>query len=159
MKKTVFLEPILVLVFSFLGIAEGLRLNMTREARTAPSLLGPGTYILVLGIGLLIAAIFDFLLNYRDISGTKKADLSPRREVPVSGVVVATIGIFAMYAVLIDIVGYLIPTILFLGLAFRILGVRSWKTNIVLTSAVAAGLYVIFIHYCEMIFPRGILFD
>ena len=159
MKKTVVLEAILLLVFSFLGIAEGLRLNLTREAKTAPSMLGPGTYILVLGFGLLITVIFNFLLHYRDISRTKKTDLSPRREIPVSGVVVAMIGIFAMYAILIDIVGYLIPTILFFWLAFRILGVRSWKTNIVLTSVVAASLYVVFIHYCEMIFPRGIFFD
>jgi hypothetical protein len=119
MKKTAFLEPILLLIFSFLGIAEGLRLNLTREARTAPSMLGPGTYILVLGFGLLITAIFDFLLNYRDISRTKKADLSPRGEIPVSGVVVALIGIFAMYAVLIDIVGYLIPTISYVELNIR----------------------------------------
>jgi hypothetical protein len=82
-------------------------------------MLGPGTYILVLGFGLLITAIFDFLLNYRDISRTKKADLSPRGEIPVSGVVVALIGIFAMYAVLIDIVGYLIPTISYVELNIR----------------------------------------
>jgi len=159
MKKTAILEAIPLLVFSLLGIAEGLRLTITREAKTAPSMLGPGTYILVLGFGLLITVIFNFLSNYRDISRTKKADLSQRREMPVSRVVVAMIGIFAMYAILIDIIGYVIPTVLFFLLAFRILGVRSWKTNIVLTSVVVAGLYVVFIRYCEMIFPRGIFFN
>ena len=159
MKKTAILAGIPLLIFSLLGIAEGLRLNITREAKTDPSMLGPGTYILVLGFGLLIIAISNVLSNYRDISRTKKADLSQRREIPVSGVVVVLIGIFAMYAVLIDIIGYLIPTILFFLLAFRLLGVRSWKTNIVLTSVVVAGLYVVFIRYCEMIFPRGIFFN
>ncbi len=159
MKKTAILEAIPLLVISLLGIAEGLRVNIERDSSTASSMLGPGTYILFLGFGLMIAAISNFLLNYRDISRTEKADLSQRREIPVSGVVVAMIGIFAMYAVLIDYIGYLVPTILFFLLAFRLLGVRSWKTNIVLTSFVVAGFYVVFIHYCEMIFPRGIFFD
>jgi hypothetical protein len=159
MKKTAIIEGITLLVLSLLGIVEGFRLNIVRDAHTSASMLGPGTYILVLGFGLMITAIINLFVKYREASGTGKAALDQRKEMPVKRVVVVLIGTFVLYSALIDIIGYVIPTIVFFLMAFRLLGVRSWITNIVLTSVVVAVFYGVFVHYCEMIFPHGILFD
>ncbi|HSB80095.1 MAG TPA: tripartite tricarboxylate transporter TctB family protein, partial [Candidatus Methylomirabilis sp.] len=77
----------------------------------------------------------------------------------VSPIVVKMVGAFAVYATLIDLIGYSVPTLLFLLTEFRLLGVKSWKTNIALTALVSIFFYIVFIHYCEMIFPRGTLFE
>jgi hypothetical protein len=77
----------------------------------------------------------------------------------VNPIVVKMIGAFAAYAYLIDLIGYSAPTALFLLTAFRLLDVRSWKTNFALTALVTILYYVVFIHYCEMAFPRGTLFE
>jgi putative tricarboxylic transport membrane protein len=159
MKKRAIIEGITLLVLSLLGVVEGFRLNIVRDAHTSASMLGPGTYILVLGFGLMITALVNLFLKYREASAAGKAALDERTEMPVDRVVIALIGTFALYAALIDIIGYVIPTIIFFLIAFRLLGVRSWITNIVLTSVVVAVFYGVFVHYCEMIFPHGILFE
>jgi hypothetical protein len=63
-----------------------------------------------------------------------------------------------MYALLIDVAGYLVASILFFFLAFRIVGVKSWAVNIILALMITAAYYAVFVEYCSMIFPRGLLF-
>ena len=159
MKRKIIIEGITFSVIGLIAVIEGFRLSTGKDPQGIFSLMGPGTYTIVLGFGLIITAIASVFLNYRKVSGTGKAALSQEKESPSSKVVVYMIGVFAIYAFLIDIFGYLMPTILFLLLEFRLVGVKSWKTNIVVTSAVVAVFYLVFIQYCGMIFPRGIFLN
>jgi putative tricarboxylic transport membrane protein len=159
MNRTAMIEGITLLVISLFGIFEGFNLNINRNSYTLSSMLGPGTYILVLSFGLMITALADLFFDYRKGFKTGKVALTKKKEPPVRRVVVYMIGVFAIYAFLIDIIGYSVPTVIFLLLEFRLLGVKSWKINIVVTSVVFACFYLVFIKYCDMIFPQGIFFN
>lgn len=160
MKRKIIIEGITFSAIGLLFIVEGSRLSISKDAQGIFSLMAPGgAYAIVLGLGLIITAIAYVILNYRKVSCTEKVDLSQEKESPVSKIVVYMIVVFAIYALLIDIFGYLMPTILFLLLEFRLAGVKSWKANIVVTSVVAAVFYLVFIQLLGMIFPQGIFFN
>jgi hypothetical protein len=152
MKRATIVEGAILLVISLTGIIQGLQLNAIKDPQRLALLMGPGTYILVLSSILLITAVAHVLLDYR-----KGAAASAKTsEVHASKKLILMIVVFALYAFLIDIFGYIIPTILFFLLEFRLAGVTSWKVNTILTAGLVVSFYFIFIKYCEMIFPYGI---
>ncbi len=64
--------------------------------------------------------------------------------------------VLALYILLIEIVGYLIASPIFFLLLFRILGITSWLRNLGLSIVCSILLYIIFVHWLAMVFPRGI---
>jgi len=159
MKRTTILEGIVLLMISFLGIREGFQLNAVKDIRTLSSVMGPGTLILVLSFGLMITGIAHVFFHYRKMIPVEKATVAKNVALPVSKKLIGMIGVFAAYAYLIDIFGYILPTTFFFLLEFRLAGVKSWKTNLILTAGLVAGFHIVFIKYCEMIFPRGIFWN
>jgi hypothetical protein len=152
MKRGTIVESAVLLVISLAGIIQGIQLNAVKDPQRLALLMGPGTYILVLSIVLLITAVAHVLLDYR-----KGAAVSTKTSaMHVSKKLILMVVVFAVYAFLIDIVGYIIPTILFFLLEFRLAGVTSWKVNTILTTGLVVSFYFIFIKYCEMVFPHGI---
>jgi len=60
--------------------------------------------------------------------------------------------------VLIGIIGYLLATIVFFFLEFRVEGFRSW-VSVVIMSLVLSGLfYLVFVRLCHMVLPAGVIF-
>jgi hypothetical protein len=158
MTRTPLTEVLPLFVVSAAGIFGGLSQYLNRDARTQSSVLAPGVYILILGALLLLTALIYMSLRYRSSRGAAN-ESSQRQTAWASPLVMKIIGAFAVYAYLIDRIGYAVPTLLFLLTEFRLLGVRSWKINIILTALVTAVFYIVFIRYCEMVFPRGTLFE
>ena len=158
MNRSLITEALSLFVLSALGIYGGLALFLNRDVRTQSSVLAPGIYVLALGGLLFLTALVYMCLASRRASRIPPASVG-RRVAWVSPIVLKMVGAFALYAYLIDLVGYSAPTVLFLLTEFRLLGVGSWKTNIVLTALVTAFFYIVFIHYCEMVFPHGSLFE
>lgn len=158
MNRSLITEALSLFILSAAGIYGGLALYLHRDVRTQSSVLAPGIYVLALGGLLFLTALVYVCLASRRTSRIA-ADSAPRPVAWVSPIVIKMVGAFALYAYLIDLVGYSAPTVLFLLTEFRLLGVRSWKTNIALTALVTIFFYVVFIHYCEMVFPRGSLFE
>jgi hypothetical protein len=159
MKRTILIEGLTLFVISIFGLLGGFALYINRDARTQSSLMAPGMFILALSCALILTALVYVYLSLRKASRTATVDI-PKTQEPWAGtIVVKMVIVFAAYAYLIQLIGYTVPTILFLLAEFRLLGVKSWKTNIVLTAVVTAMFYIVFITYCEMIFPRGTLFD
>ncbi len=159
MKRTIVIEGCVLLAFSLCGLVGGFALYINRDARTQSSVMAPGTYVLVLSVALILTALVYVYLSARKASRTDSV-MSGKTQAPwVSRIVINVIGVFAVYAYLIQLIGYTVPTILFLLVEFRLLGVKSWKGNIVLTAVVAATFYLVFIKYCEMIFPHGTLLE
>lgn len=156
-KAKTLIEGILLFVISLFGTVEGFRLNISSH-QTLTSMMGPGTYILVLSLGIMITSIAHFFVNYKKDTSLEKVPLKKEMGIPKSRIVVYMVGAFAIYLLLISLFGYLVPTIIFFLVEFRLAGVKSWVKNIVLTLILTATFYFVFLQYCQMIFPRGIFF-
>jgi hypothetical protein len=151
-KKSVLIEGLLLLILSFVGLGESLRLILDKDPQKVYDVLGPGQFVLVLSLALMAIGASHLIVNLR------KGAIVPRTEVNVEmrnrmiGMALA----LAFYTLAIDFLGYLISTVLFFLLEFRIVGIKSWRSNIMITIVLTAVYYVVFIKYCEMVFPRGI---
>jgi Tripartite tricarboxylate transporter TctB family len=158
-KRTTVIEGCTLFVIGVFGLVGGATLYIHRDARTQSSLMGPGTYVLILSVALILTAFIYVYLSLKKASPAPGVELRQSRPPWVSRIVIYVFGVFAVYAYLIQLFGYAVPTIFFLLAEFRLLGVKSWKRNIVLTAVVTTIFYIVFIKYCEMIFPHGTLLE
>ena len=152
MKKRVLIEGILLLVISFVGLAEAIHLVSDKDPYTVYDVLGPGYYILFLSLALMVTGILHIVVNYRKGIAAAKVEVDMGLRKRMIGMILA----LALYTLVINFFGYLTSTVLFFLLEFRIVGIKSWRTNIILTIVLTAIYYVVFIKYCDMVFPRGI---
>jgi putative tricarboxylic transport membrane protein len=154
MNLKILIEGILVLVFGLVAMIEGLRLILYRDPYVLYDPLGPGIYILVLSLGLMAVSVFHFAINYRKFPGMRKVAASKKMRVQLF----SSIGILALYILLVHFVGYVVATLTFFFLELRVSGVKSWRTNVILTLVLTIVYYVIFVKFCDMVFPKGLLF-
>ena len=155
MNLKILIEGILVLVFSLVTLVEGLRLIIYKDPHMLYDPLGPGFYILVLSLGLLAVGIVHLIANYRKPAGARKGAASKKRRVQLF----SSIGILALYILLVHFVGYLVATLTFFLLELKVSGVKSWRNNIILTLILTIIYYVVFVKFCGMVFPKGIFFN
>jgi hypothetical protein len=152
MKKSVLMEGIFLLVISFFGLAESIHLVYDIDPNAIYDTLGPGYYILFLSIALMVTGVLHIVINYRKGVATPKVEVNKELRKRMIGILL----VLGLYAVAIEFIGYLISTVSFFILEFRMVGIKSWQTNIILSVILAAGYYVIFIKYCDMVFPKGV---
>jgi hypothetical protein len=133
-----------------LSMVEGMRLIMEKDTVRTPEAFGPGHYILFIGIVLVIVALMHIFLHGREARpiSSGKTNIERRRKV------FCLIAALALYLVLIKVVSYPVATPIFFFLAFWIVGIKSWRFNIVLTLVLSGAYYLVFVRYCNMIFPR-----
>jgi hypothetical protein len=141
------------MVISLIGLIEGSRLTFFKAPHIQYDILGPGPYVLIISIGIMILGILHLIINFRKLITLDKAITSKEMRARMMSMVV----VCGIYIFLIGTVGYLVSTILFFFLEFRILGIKFWLTNAVLTLCLTATYYFVFIRFCSMVFPRGIL--
>jgi hypothetical protein len=152
-KKKALIEGMLLLVFSLVAMSEALRLIISKDPHVLYDPLGPGYYILVLSLGLSAATIVHVAVNY------KKSAQGQKTMEPGSGAhVLFSVGAMILYILLVRVVGYPVATLIFCLLQFRIAGVRSWRTNTILSFAFTMVCYVVFVRLCGIVFPKGLLF-
>lgn len=159
MKRAVVIESCALLVVGIIGLVGGIQSYIRSDARTLSSAMGPGVYILVLSTALILTALAYAYIGLKRSPVARKASADEPRGPWTSKIVVMVFGVFAAYAYLIQWIGYLPSTVLFLLAEFRLLGVRSWRQNLLLTALVTAVFYIVFIKYGEMVFPHGSLFE
>jgi hypothetical protein len=149
-RKTV-IEAMIVIAFGFAAMVEGLRLVIYKDPYVFYDPVGPGFYVLALSVGLLIVGAVHLVVNYRKLGVlTHTAGSRGMRQL------FSSIIVLVLYLLLISLAGYLVATLLFFLLQFRVTGVTSWRTNVILTLFFTALYYVIFVRLCEMVFPGGI---
>lgn len=156
MKKIVLIESISILSVGFLATAEGLRLIFTKDPHTLYDMLGPGSYVLTLGIIIMITGGVYFFSN-RNIFKTPEVTKLVIKE-QMNFRVISMVMILGIYVFFIKLFGYVVASIVFFLLTFKIIGIKSWLTNGILSLILTAAYYLIFIHYCNMVFPRGIFY-
>jgi putative tricarboxylic transport membrane protein len=156
-KKAILTEAIVLFMISFGVLFEGIRLTKS-TSRVIQDVMGPGTYIIVLG-GLLILGMLVHITFFSvRLLRLKRSHVKEVHERGASFTVFAMVAVIALYIVLIQFLGYLIATPIFFLLMFRAAGVDSWRRNITLTVILSAVYYFVFVHYCNVIFPRGIFY-
>jgi hypothetical protein len=154
MKNTVLIEGILLLVISLTGMTEGLRLVIYKDSYTLYDPLGPGLYAIFISIGLMTLGVVHLLAHYRKPPVMEMVPVDKKMKIRL----MSTIAACVVYVFLISIVGYLLATILFFFLEFRIERVKSWPLVVVLSLVLSGFYYLLFVQYCNMVFPRGIIF-
>jgi putative tricarboxylic transport membrane protein len=150
-NRKALIETMIMSAFGLVTMVEALRLIIYKDPYVLYDPVGPGSYILVLSVGLLSVGALHFATNYR--RGIVANEPEKGRGVKQ---LFSTIIVLALYLLLINFTGYLVATFLFFLLQFRVTGVTSWRTNIILTLLFTAVYYVIFVRLCEMVFPPGI---
>lgn len=153
-NRTALIEGILLLVLSFVGLGEGIRLVLDVDPHAVPDTLGPGYYIVLVSVLLVVTSITHLVKNLRreDVGAVVEAVVDKELRWRVVCMILAMI----LYIVLLDIFGYAISTVVFFLMQFRIVGITSWPQNIALTALATVLFYVLFVVYCEMSFPPGI---
>ena len=154
MKRTAFLEGILMGLIGILAFLEGLRLIVYKDPMVVYDVLGPGYYILIISIALIMTGLFHIIANRQKKSPVEK--LPPKST--FGSQVLITIAVCAIYIYLITIVGYVAASVIFFLLEFRVMGIKSWRVNFLLTVVLTGVNYLVFVKYCDMVFPRGIFF-
>ena len=140
------------LVISLISLYEGINLTFRGDLSAAHYGTGPGLYLLIVSMILMGAAITYLVINWKKPQGEEKAVIP--REMRIK--LLSTIGNCTMYILLINLLGYLVSTLLFFLLQFRIQGIRLWL-SLLLTFIISTTFYFVFVRYCSLIFPRGIL--
>jgi putative tricarboxylic transport membrane protein len=154
MMRTVLIEGILLLILSLTGMAEGFRLVIYKDPYTLYDPLGPGLYIITIGIGLMALGVVHLIVNYRKPSIMEKVPVDRKMKIRMMSTVTAC----AIYILLINIIGYLLATIIFFFLELRVEGIKSWPLVVVLSLVLSVLYYLVFVQCCSMVFPRGIVF-
>lgn len=159
MKTIEWVEGALLLALGLIGIVEGLRLAGNVDPDAITDILGPGYYILSLGFILIITSIGYVLSCSISNDNVEKKELGREHiKSKASKTVFYMVFVLIAYLCLINILGYFIPTIFFLFLEFKLVGVKTWKKNFILSVLITLVFYLIFIKYCRMVFPTGIVF-
>ena len=154
MKRTVLIEGMMMLVLSFVGLGEAIRLISDIDPHTVYDALGPGYYILFLSLALTATGATHLIVHYRKGVAAEKVVVDKAMRIKMICMVLA----MALYILPIDVIGYMIATPLFFLMEFRLAGITSWRTNIIVTVIVSAAYYFVFVEYCSMVFPRGIFY-
>src|SRR4030042_3314136 len=148
------IEGILFLAIAFMCLIEGFRLILYKDPVILYDALGPGHYILVLGLALLATAGAYIIDNYKKPIKEKVVMINKSMRIRMISMTVVLI----IYAFLINILGYLLVTFFFFLTEFRIVGIKSWRLNLILAIVLTALYYMIFVEYAKVVFPKGIFF-
>jgi hypothetical protein len=154
MNRKVLVEGIIFLGLSSLSVIEGLRMIYQQDSLKVLEMFGPDAYILSLGIILLVLGVIHIAVHYREAGPAKEV----KTDVEMRWKAVKLITAVLIYAALIHAAGYALATPIFFSAAFRIVGVKSWPLNLILSLVLSAVFYMVFVVYCNMTFPRGIFF-
>ncbi len=158
--RTLSIELLVIVIVGMLSIGDGLRLVLKKELQTS-DVLGPGFYSVGMGAILIIVGLVYFLTERKKaVSGETKALVGQSAETKeYKKTMVGMIVVMIAYILLMDFVGYLLATVVFFFLINRIVGFRSWLTNLGVTALMTAAFYLVFVSWLGIIFPRGLLFE
>jgi len=154
MKIATLIEGVLLVVLGLVALEGGLRLIIYKDAHVLYDPMGPGPYITAVGVGLMTIGVVYLVRNYRKPSTMDGVPVDSKTRIRI----MSTIAACALYIFLIRIIGYLLATIIFFFLEFRIEGNKSWPLVVVLSLILSAFYYLIFVQWCSLVFPRGIFF-
>lgn len=151
MKRGEIIAGIVILIFG--GITVILSLRMPIGTFRAA---GTGLFPLLLGILLMILSVL-FLFN---LLLRKEKDLE-EKEAPVEASpgsikpVILFLGMMALATLFLNSLGYPLIAFLLMAALLKILGMKRWPVNILLSLATAAASYFLFVQWLKIPLPKG----
>lgn len=155
MTRSVLIEGILLLLVGAVAAGEGVRVTIYKDPYTLYDPLGPGLYILVFGLAMMITAVVHLATHAK--TGRPVEPVAAGKLFPMH--LAGTIGILALYIFLIGVLGYFVASLVFFVPQFKIAGVKSWLTALALSVVLSVSFYFIFVKFGGMVFPKGVLFS
>ena len=134
-----------------LGIAVSLE-----SIRIGPGSLsnpGPGLFPLGCGLALGILGLIGFSRTFMRAPG----EALRKNAVTLRGSTISALVSMAAFAFLIDTLGFLIVTFLWMGFVCRWIGRMGWKATIFTSVVTSFCTWLLFDYLLEIRFPRGIL--
>jgi putative tricarboxylic transport membrane protein len=109
--------------------------------------IGPRAFPIAIGIGLLACAVWVGLTS------SARRDLSSIdwRVVAMSALA------FLVYLVLLEPVGYLLTTVVFIATESRLLGSRAWVRDLIVSVIMTASVYTVFTLLLGIRLPVGLI--
>jgi putative tricarboxylic transport membrane protein len=156
MRARVFFEGIIFPVVGLTGLYEGIRLVRIRDVTVIQDFLGPGGYVIIISLALIIAGVAHIIINYKEDIDKGKVIVS-KGEKSTLRMVASIFVSLVVYCLLINFIGYLLSSLIFFLLMFQIFGFK-WFMNAILSVGLSIVFYLIFEYFLTMSFPRGMLF-
>ena len=159
MKKRTYLVMVAIFFFtcSALTIIEGIKVHDRISLSDFVTPLRPDVYLVSLGIGMAFVTILFIITNIfskKDQIIMRSVMLTNIRQDPT---VIIAIGIFIIYVLLTDWIGYIISSILFYFVFLRWIGKYSYFMTIVISIFISFCSHIIFVWGFEMPLPEGII--
>jgi len=112
--------------------------------------LGLGILMVIFGIILFTQTWFKYGIKFHTESTEKKPGLSYTTKL-----IMFTSTISIIYALLFDVLGYVLSTILFLGtILFVVNGKKQWKVNMLVSISFALAIYLVFSNLLGIVLPK-----
>jgi putative tricarboxylic transport membrane protein len=154
-KRKIWIEGLILIGISIVSLIESLRLIYSEDPQTMYDALGPGYYLLLMSVGMMVTSIAYLIAHLLKLPKSVETEqVSKEMKFRFWG----SFGGLILYLILIPFLGYLVPTFIFLVLEFWVNGIKSWLLNIALSSIVGVVYWYVFVIRCSMVFPRGTLF-
>ncbi len=138
-------EGLILAAIGIVGIVEGFRLN--RLSAAAEEAYGPGWYLLILSVILIVCGLYLLATSFKKTR--EAAEASSFWKGPAALCILAMM----MYTALIPYVGYFIGSAIFLFIATRLFGEKSWLVSSLLAGIGSGALWLIFIYLAEIPMP------
>ncbi|MCL2670108.1 MAG: tripartite tricarboxylate transporter TctB family protein [Syntrophaceae bacterium] len=136
-------------VIGIAGIFEGLRLNRVSAAANDP--YGPGWYLLLLSVILIISGFFYLALNLKKTKEKTQVEKAFPLYGPATFCILAMIGYSLL--ILIPYIGYAVGTAAFLFATTRLFGEKSWVISTLLAVIAGAVFWFIFVFFVGIPMP------
>ncbi|GIN14229.1 hypothetical protein J26TS2_40960 [Shouchella clausii] len=108
----------------------------------------------MLGASLLVLGICFFFVKDPDTEEQKKKRTIPKKEV---WMLLTVMGLILIYITVLEVLGFVIMTTLFILVCSRFLGYRKWLVNAITSIAFSVGVYWLFNYGLAIRLPAGIL--
>lgn len=138
-------EGLILTVIGIVGVMEGFRLN--RVSAEADEAFGPGWYLLILSIILMICGFYYLASTFKRVHEKKEAVLSWKG--PASFCILAMI----FYSFLISYIGYFMSTAAFVFVATRLFGEQSWVTSTLIAGISGTVFWFVFVFLAQIPMP------
>jgi len=141
-----------IVIFIFGGISALLSLRMPIGTFR---LGGPGLFPLCLGIILMIlSGAFILKIFFQGQKGQVKKEASiESSESPIQ--LILFLGAMALATLFFNQLGYPLTSFLLMVALLRILGIKRWGLNILISVVTAVGSYFLFVKWLDIPMPKG----
>ena len=116
---------------------------------------GPGSAFLPFWLGVAMAALALLMMVRRPRAADAGIDWAPRGEARSRVLVVA--GVTLAFVALLDVLGMILGTALYLTVLIRFLGGHRWWVTLLVAAGAAGFNWLVFAHWLRVPFPQGVL--